>query len=70
MVFQNHLLFPYMTVGDNVGFGLRMRREDKQTIKEKVAEMLDLVRLPAFEGRRPKQLSGASNSVWPWPAGW
>jgi ABC-type Fe3+/spermidine/putrescine transport system ATPase subunit len=58
MVFQNHLLFPYMTVGENVGFGLRMRREDKQTIKEKVAEMLELVRLPAFEGRRPKQLSG------------
>ena len=58
MVFQNYLLFPYMTVGDNVGFGLRMRGENKQIIKEKVAEMLELVRLPAFEDRRPKQLSG------------
>jgi len=58
MVFQNYLLFPYMTVGQNVGFGLRMRHVDKKTIAEKVSEMLELVHLPGLEDRRPKQLSG------------
>lgn len=58
MVFQNYLLFPYMSVGENVGFGLRMRHVDKKTVETKVAEMLDLVRLPGLENRRPKQLSG------------
>jgi ABC-type Fe3+/spermidine/putrescine transport system ATPase subunit len=58
MVFQNYLLFPYMSIGDNVGFGLRMRGVDKMQIQKKVKEMLELVRLPGFESRRPKQLSG------------
>lgn len=58
MVFQNHLLFPYMSVADNIGFGLKMRGEDKTTIKKRVADMLDLVRLPGIQDRRPKQLSG------------
>ncbi|MGB9592526.1 MAG: ABC transporter ATP-binding protein [Anaerolineae bacterium] len=58
MVFQNYLLFPYMSVGENVAFGLTMRHEDKRVIRKKVAEMLELVRLPGFEERRPKQLSG------------
>ena len=58
MVFQNYLLFPYMTVGQNVGFGLRMRHVDKKIIAEKVSEMLELVHLPGLEDRRPKQLSG------------
>jgi len=58
MVFQNYLLFPYMSVGENVGFGLKMRGVDQQTIRRKAAEMLDLVKLPGFEDRRPKQLSG------------
>ena len=58
MVFQNYLLFPYMSVGENVGFGLRMRHVDKKIIKDKVAAMLDLVKLPGYEDRRPKQLSG------------
>jgi len=58
MVFQNHLLFPYMSVADNVGFGLKMRGVDKKTIRKKVDEMLELVQLPGVERRRPKQLSG------------
>ncbi len=58
MVFQNYLLFPYMSVGENVGFGLKMRGVDKETIQKKVAEMLELVQLPGVEDRRPKQLSG------------
>ncbi|RMF81582.1 MAG: ABC transporter ATP-binding protein [Chloroflexi bacterium] len=58
MVFQNYLLFPYMSVGDNVGFGLKMRGVDKRTIRQKVQEMLELVKLPDISDRRPNQLSG------------
>lgn len=58
MVFQNYLLFPYMSVADNVGFGLRMRKVPKDQIAARVAEMLALVRLPDLGGRRPSELSG------------
>lgn len=58
MVFQNHLLFPHMNVADNVAFGLKMRGETQQTIARRVEEMLELVRLPGYGGRRPHQLSG------------
>lgn len=58
MVFQNYLLFPYMSIRDNVGFGLKMRGVDKKVIDRKVQEMLELVRLPDISRRRPSQLSG------------
>jgi putative spermidine/putrescine transport system ATP-binding protein len=58
MVFQKPLLFPHMSIGDNVAFGLRMRGVDKKTRKRRVSEMMDLVRLPGMEDRRPGQLSG------------
>jgi ABC-type Fe3+/spermidine/putrescine transport system ATPase subunit len=58
MVFQNQLLFPYMTVGENVGFGLAVRGHDEATIRRHVAEMLEMVHLPGIAGRRPHQLSG------------
>jgi len=58
MVFQNYLLFPYMSVGDNVGFGLKMRGVDKNIIQQKVHQMLELVKLPDIVKRRPAQLSG------------
>lgn len=58
MVFQNSLLFPYMSVGENVGFGLKMRGMKKTSIRQKVSAMLDLVKLPGVEHRRPNQLSG------------
>ena len=58
MVFQNHLLFPYMNVQDNIGFGLKMRNVDKDQIYKRVLEMLDLVKLPNMENRMPKELSG------------
>lgn len=58
MVFQNYLLFPYMDVGDNIGFGLKMRGVDKSEIKKRVAAILELVQLPGVEKRMPKQLSG------------
>lgn len=58
MVFQNYLLFPYMSVADNVGFGLKMRKTDPVEIKRRVGEMLDLVKLPDVGDRKPSALSG------------
>jgi spermidine/putrescine transport system ATP-binding protein len=57
-VFQDYALFPHMTVGDNVGFGLRMRGFAKAVRHERAKAMLETVGLPhAFE-KRPHQLSG------------
>jgi ABC-type Fe3+/spermidine/putrescine transport system ATPase subunit len=56
MVFQKPLLFPYLTVAENVAFGLKMRRSDK--IRERVSEMLRLLQLEGYESRRPSELSG------------
>ena len=58
MVFQNYLLFPYMSVAANIGFGLKMRKTDKAEIDRRVSEMLDLVKLPDLGSRRPSELSG------------
>jgi spermidine/putrescine transport system ATP-binding protein len=58
MVFQNYALFPHMTVAENVAFGLEMKRVSKAERKQRVAEALELVRLPRLESRRPSQLSG------------
>src|SRR3990172_2774192 len=58
MVFQKPLLFPHMSIGDNVAFGLRMRGVDGKTRRRRVGEILELVRLPGMEERRPGQLSG------------
>jgi ABC-type Fe3+/spermidine/putrescine transport system ATPase subunit len=58
MVFQNQLLFPYMTVGENVGFGLTIRGYDRATVRRRVEDLLARVRLPGIADRRPHQLSG------------
>lgn len=58
MVFQKHALFPFMSVGDNVAYGLKMRKMDRATIQERVSAALAAVHLPGFEGRWPDQLSG------------
>ncbi|RLE70867.1 MAG: spermidine/putrescine ABC transporter ATP-binding protein [Thermoprotei archaeon] len=58
MVFQNYALFPHMNVFDNVAFGLKMRKLDKREIKNRVREVLRLVRLEGYENRMPHQLSG------------
>ena len=58
MVFQDYALFPHMTVADNVGFGLAERGVAKAAIRRRVAELLELVRLPGLETRYPAQLSG------------
>jgi spermidine/putrescine transport system ATP-binding protein len=56
-VFQNYALFPHMTVAQNVAFGWRCRR-CRAEIKRRVAEALELVRLPRMAERKPRQLSG------------
>lgn len=58
MVFQNYALFPHMNVYENIAFGLRVRRLSNAEIEKRVGEMLELVRLPGLEKRRPQQLSG------------
>src|SRR6202051_2361006 len=58
MMFQSYALFPHMNVEQNVAFGLKQDRIPKQEIQERVATMLDLVKLGEFAKRRPHQLSG------------
>ncbi|HEX7907212.1 MAG TPA: ABC transporter ATP-binding protein [Paraburkholderia sp.] len=58
MVFQNYSLFPHMTVGENIGFGLRMAGAKKAEIAAATKRMLDLIRLPEYGERRISQLSG------------
>jgi putative spermidine/putrescine transport system ATP-binding protein len=58
MVFQNYALFPHMTVFDNIAFPLRMRKIGKEEITSRLGRVLELVKLPGFESRYPKQLSG------------
>jgi len=57
-VFQHYAAFRHMTVAQNVGFGLRIRKRPKKEIAAKVAELLELVHLPQFANRLPSQLSG------------
>jgi spermidine/putrescine transport system ATP-binding protein len=57
-VFQSYALFPFLSVSDNVAFGLRNRHLTKAEINERVGKALDLVQLTGFEKRRPGMLSG------------
>ena len=58
MVFQSYALWPHMTVGQNIAFGLEERKVPKAEIKERVAEVLKMVRMEGFEGRGIDQMSG------------
>ena len=58
MVFQHLALFPMMTIGDNVGYGLARRGVAKDEIKRRVGEMLERVSLPGAQNKRVDQLSG------------
>ena len=57
-VFQNYALFRYMTVYDNISFGLKVSCRDKRRIKERVDELLELTELKGLEKRYPNELSG------------
>jgi putative spermidine/putrescine transport system ATP-binding protein len=58
MVFQNYALFPNMTVAENIGFPLKVRRQSPAEIADKVKRALAMVRLEGLGDRRPQQLSG------------
>lgn len=57
-VFQKYALFPHLNVGDNVAFGLKIKKMPKNDIKDKVADVLKLVGLSGYEKRAPESLSG------------
>ncbi|WP_220443739.1 ABC transporter ATP-binding protein [Paracoccus luteus] len=58
LVFQNYALFPHMTVGENVAFGLEMRGVPRSEIRARVDEALEMVRLPGYRDRKPREMSG------------
>ncbi|MBN6061593.1 ferric ABC transporter ATP-binding protein [Aggregatibacter actinomycetemcomitans] len=58
IVFQSYALFPHMSIGDNVGYGLRMQNVSKEERKQRVKEALELVDLAGFEERYVDQISG------------
>jgi putative spermidine/putrescine transport system ATP-binding protein len=57
-VFQDYALFPHMTVGENVGYGLRVKKVPRADRARRVAEVLETVRLDGYADRKPLQLSG------------
>jgi putative spermidine/putrescine transport system ATP-binding protein len=57
-VFQDYALFPHMTVGENIGYGLMLKRVERSERQRRIREMLELVRLPEMAERKPAQLSG------------
>jgi putative spermidine/putrescine transport system ATP-binding protein len=57
-VFQDYALFPHMSVGENVQYGMRVQRVAKDERRRRAAEALDMVRLSGYEDRKPSELSG------------
>lgn len=58
MMFQNYALFPNMTVAENIGFGLRVRKTRKSEERRRIGEALELVQLEGYGERKPHELSG------------
>lgn len=58
MVFQSYAVFPHLTVFDNIAFPLQIRRARRAEIRQRVGEVLELVRLTGYDRRLPRQLSG------------
>ena len=57
-VFQSYALFPHLSVCENVAFGLKRKKVDKEDIKQRVGEALEMVELDELQDRKPSQLSG------------
>ena len=57
-VFQDYALFPHLSIMENIGYGLKLKNFSKEEIYSKSREMLETVRLPNIENRKPSELSG------------
>ena len=66
MVFQNYALYENMTVFGNIAFPLKIRKEEKEKIREKVTGISKILKIEDLLDRRPKTLSEAKSSVSPW----
>ncbi|OKO84416.1 sugar ABC transporter ATPase [Bradyrhizobium sp. NAS80.1] len=58
MVFQNYALYPHMTVGENIGYGMKVRGEPRAAVEKAVKDVARVLNLEQYLDRRPKQLSG------------
>jgi multiple sugar transport system ATP-binding protein len=58
MVFQSYALYPHMTVADNMGFSLKLKKAPKAEITERVGRAAEILGLSPLLGRYPRQLSG------------
>ena len=58
MVFQNYALYPHLSVADNIGFGLRLRKMPKAVVSERIAWAAKLLDLTPYLDRKPRELSG------------
>ena len=58
MVFQNYAIFPHLTVRQNVEYGLKLRKINKEEMKKKVDEILEIVKITDYQERLPERLSG------------
>ncbi len=58
MVFQDYALYPHMTVRENIGFGLKMRKQTQADVEERLAEAADILQITPLLDRKPGQLSG------------
>lgn len=58
MVFQSYALFPHMTVKDNIGYGLRLKKMSAADVEKKVAPVMEIMNLGSYGNRMPSQLSG------------
>jgi len=73
-MFQGYALFKHMTVADNIGFGLKIKKIHKKERQQRIEELISLIGLEGLEGRRPDQLSGGQQQrvalarvLAPWP---
>jgi ABC-type Fe3+/spermidine/putrescine transport system ATPase subunit len=55
---RNYILFPHMTVAENIAFGLRQRKTPRPETRDRVGEALEMVKMPQLSSRSPKQVSG------------
>ena len=68
MVFQSYALFPHLNVAENILFGLKVRRVPAAEQAQRLKRTAALLGLDQLLDRRPSQISGGSNNVWPWDA--